>query len=78
MSVRATITLITPRELRTNSIDFLLAYTKADVKPEIFTELPIGFGVEGSHPIERIIRLDKKIYGIKDSGLAQFKKPRKL
>ena len=69
MSVRATITLITPRELRTNSIDFLLAYTKADVKPEIFTELPIGFGVEGSHPIELIIRIYKNRCDMKGAGL---------
>ena len=50
MSVRAMITLTIIRDIHTKSVDFVLAYTKADVKTEIFMELPIGFGVEGSHP----------------------------
>ena len=37
-------------------------------------EIPIGFGVEGSHPIEYFIRLDKILYRLKDSGLAWFEK----
>ena len=52
MSIRAMLTLTIIRELHTKSVDFVLAYTQADVKSEIFMELPIGFGVEGSHPKE--------------------------
>ena len=37
-------------------------------------KIPIVFGVEGYHTIEWIIRLDKNIYGLKDAGLAWFKK----
>ena len=37
-------------------------------------ELTIGFGVEGSHPIECIISLDKNIYSLKDTGLEWFEK----
>ena len=37
-------------------------------------EIPIFFGVEGSHPREWVIRLEKNIYGLKDSGLAWFEK----
>ena len=48
ISVRAMITLSILRELHTKSVDFFLAYTKADVKTEIFMELPIGFGFEGA------------------------------
>ena len=29
---------------------FFLAYTRADIKSDIFMELPIGFVVEGGHP----------------------------
>ena len=50
MSVRAILVLSIPIELHTNSVYFVLAYTQADVKTDIFMELPIGFGVEGYHP----------------------------
>ena len=37
-------------------------------------ELPTGFGVEGAHPIEWVIILDKNVYILKDAGLAWFDK----
>ena len=37
-------------------------------------ELPIGFGVEGYHPRSWVIRLDKNLYDLKDSGLTLFEK----
>ena len=40
-------------------------------------ELPIYFGVEGAHPREWVIGLDKNLYSINDEGLAQFSKPEK-
>ena len=49
-SVRTMLTLIIIIELHTRSVNFLLYYTQADVKTETFMDLPIGFGVEGSHP----------------------------
>ena len=61
MYVRSMLTLIILLELHTKSI-FFLAYTQADVKTDIFMELPIGFGVEGSHPIEWVIILDNNLY----------------
>ena len=74
MSIWAIFTLSIFREIHTKSVDFVLAYTQADVKTEIFIEIPIGFGVEGSHPKEWVISLDKNIYGLKDAGLAWFEK----
>ena len=59
MSVSATINLVIRIEIHTKSIVFLLAYTHVDVKSEIFMELPIGFGVEHSHPREWVIGLDR-------------------
>ena len=35
-------------------------------------ELPIYFGVEGSHLREWIIRLEKNLYSLKDTRLAWF------
>ena len=46
----AMLTLRILRELHTKSVDFVPAYTQADVKSEIFMELPIGLGGEGAHP----------------------------
>ena len=37
-------------------------------------EIPIGFGFEGAHPREWVIRIDKKLYGLKDTGLEWFEK----
>ena len=74
MSVKAMLTLIILRELHTKSVYFVLTYNQADVKLEILMELPIGFEVEGDHPREWVTRLDKKLYGLKDSGLAWFEK----
>ena len=51
MSVTSMITLSILRELHTKSVDSFLEYDQADVETGIFIELPIGFGVEGVHPI---------------------------
>ena len=45
------------REIHTKSVDFVLAYTQADIKSEIFMELLIGFRIEGSHPRSWVVRL---------------------
>ena len=74
MSVRATLTLSILRELYTKPVDFSLAYTQVDVKTGILMELPIGFGVEGAHPREWVIRLDKNLYILKDTVLEWFEK----
>ena len=55
---------------------FFLAYTQANLKPEIFIELPIGLGVDRDLPREWFIVLDKGIYGLKDAGLKWYKKLR--
>ena len=53
---------------------FFLVYTQANVKTYILIELPIGFLVEGFHPIEWVIRLDTNLHGLKDAGLSWFEK----
>ena len=74
MSVRAMLTLIILRDIHTKSVDFVLDYTQSGVKSEIFMELPIGFGIEGAHPREWVIRLDKNLFGLKYAGLSWFEK----
>ena len=74
ISVRSILTPIILRELNTKSVDFVLVYAQADVKSEIFLELPIVFGVKVDHPIEWVIRMDKNLYGLNDAGMAWFQK----
>ena len=47
------------REIHTKSVYFVLDYTQAGVKSEIFMELPMDFGVGGAQPREWVIRLEK-------------------
>ena len=62
------------REIHTKSVAFVIAYTRVEVKSEMFMDIPIGFRVEGDHPRSFIIRLDNNIYGMKFLGLAWFEK----
>ena len=74
MSFRSIITMSILRELHTKPVDFVLAYTQANVKSDVFMELPIWFGFEGNHPREWVIILDINLYIIKYSGMAWFEK----
>ena len=78
MSVRAMLTLSIPQKIHTKYVDLFLVYPQADVQSEIYTDLPLGFGVDGDHPRQWVIRLDKNQYGLKDSGLIWFKNSRKV
>ena len=57
MSVRAMLTLRIPQKIHTKSVDFVLACTHTDVNSEIYLKTPLGFGVDGDHPREWVIRL---------------------
>ena len=72
MSGRSMLTLIIIRDIHTKSVDFVMSYTQADVKTEIFMELPIYFVVEEAHHIEWVIILDKNLYGLNDAVLGWF------
>ena len=51
-----------------------MAYTQANVKSEIYMDLPLGFGVDGSHPREWVIITENNFYGLKGVGLEWFEK----
>jgi histone deacetylase 1/2 len=48
-------------------LDFVLAYTQADVECEIYMEIPRGFTVDGN-PKDYALRLEKNLYGLKQAG----------
>ena len=49
------------------SIDFIMAYTQADVKTDIFMQLPAGTTIQGVDPNKHLLKLQKNLYGLKDS-----------
>ena len=48
------------------SIDFVMAYTQADVKTNIFMQLPAGTTIKGVDPNKHLLKLQKNLYGLKD------------
>ena len=50
ISIKAMLTLKIFRDLHNKLVDCVLAYIQSDLKPKIFMEIPICFGVEGDHP----------------------------
>ena len=48
------------------SIDFMTAYTQADVKTDIFMQLPAGTTIKGLDPNKRLLKLQKNVYCLKD------------
>ena len=48
------------------SIDFVMAYTQANVKTDIFMQLPAGTTIKGVDPTKHLLKLQKNLYGLKD------------
>ena len=48
------------------SIDFVMAYTQADVKTDVFMQLPSGTTIQGVDPNKHLLKLHKNLYGLKD------------
>ena len=48
------------------SIDFIMAYTQADVKTDIFMQLPAGTTIKEVDPTTHLLKLQKHLYGLKD------------
>ena len=48
------------------SIDFIMAYTQADVKTDIFMQLPARTTIHGMDPNKHLLKLQKNLYSLKD------------
>ena len=48
------------------SIDFIMAYTQADVKTDIFMQLPKGTMIQHMDPKQHLLKLQRNLYGLKD------------
>ncbi len=61
--------------LSSKSIDFVLAFSQADLKIPVYMELPIGFDPpEGEYCKSYVLRLNKSLYGLKQAGYIWFAK----
>ena len=48
------------------SINFIMAYTQADMKTDIFIQLPAGTTIKEVDPNKHLLKLQKNLYGLKD------------
>ena len=49
------------------SIDFVMAYTQAHMKTDIFIQLPAGTTIKGVDPNKHLLKLENNLYGLTDS-----------
>ena len=70
MSVRLMLTFAEIHNLHTRSIDFTLAFPQADVKVDIYMELPLGCStdLDGDY----VLKLVKNLYGLRDASKTWF------
>ena len=73
MYIKAMLILIILIDIHTKYVDFFLSYTQADIKSEIFMELPIIFGVGGANQNNGSSERIKNLYGLNNAGLVWFK-----
>ena len=48
------------------SIDFVMAYTQADIKTDIFMQLGASTTIKDMDPNKHLLKLEKNLYGLKD------------
>ena len=70
LSIRFLLTISVALDLDTQSIDFTMAYTQADLKVLVFIEIPWGFKLKDiENPNIYYLKLLVNWYGLKDGGL---------
>ena len=66
-SIRTIILMALQQGWKTKQIDFVLAYTQADVECDMYMRIPRGFEVEGEDQ-DYVIKLKKNLFGQKQAG----------
>jgi len=73
VTIRFFISLAVLSNWHTRQLDFVLAYTQADIERDLYTKLQAGFTVPGRTITEQdredyILKLEKYLYGQKQAG----------
>jgi hypothetical protein len=68
-TIRLILTMVIMKNWPTRQIDFVLAYTQAEVEhDEMFMKIPKGFDIQGNTAEEYVLKLNKNLYGQKQAG----------
>jgi hypothetical protein len=72
-TIKFSLTLVILSNWHTGQIDFVLAYTQADIERDLYMKLPAGFTVPGRIISEQdrkdcVLKLEKNLYGQKQAG----------
>ena len=68
ISVRALLAIAKIYNLPSCSIDFVLAFPQAELRKEIYMEIPAGMMLETGDIKEKVLKLQKSFYGLKSAG----------
>eukprot|EP00957_Ditylum_brightwellii_P091571 6972353-Ditylum_brightwellii.AAC.1 len=69
ITVRTLLTIASIHNLSTQCIDFALAFSQANLDVNVFMGLPVSMTVDGGDTYKYVLRLNKSIYGLKQSSL---------
>ena len=72
MSVRILLILSIIFNLKSRSIDFVLAFPQADLEIPVYMFLPVG--MESEKGGQKVLRLNKTLYGLKQAAHNWFQK----
>eukprot|EP00957_Ditylum_brightwellii_P112787 8598693-Ditylum_brightwellii.AAC.1 len=72
ITVRTLMAIAAIHDLPNLSIDFVLAFPQAELDAIVYMELPIGMDVQHRVTKDYLLRLNKSIYGLKQSSLNWF------
>ena len=67
-AIRIVLILTILNEWKTKQIDFVLAYTQADVECELYMQIPKGFEVQCDVDQKYVLKLKKNLFGQKQAG----------
>ena len=72
LTVRLILAIAKIHNLYTKAINFVLAFTQADLKEDIWMQLPVGFQIDGQTEAESekcyVLKLNKNLYGLKQGS----------
>ena len=71
-SIHLLLTLSLLESWKTRQVDFVMAYPQADIKFDIYTDLPHGIETRHGNSKTHVLKLLKNVYGQKQAGRVWF------